>query len=102
MMLNYDQSVEINNNPNWPYIPDHPYRILIIGGPGLGKTNVLLNLIKHQRPFIDKIYLYLKDQFEAKYQLLINGREKVVIEMLKNPKPLIGFSKTIDEVYENL
>ena len=34
MMKNYDQIVEINHNPNWPYIPDHPYRILIIGGSG--------------------------------------------------------------------
>ena len=56
----YDQSVEINHNSNWPYIPDHPYRILIFGGSGSGKTNVLLNLIKHQRPDIGKIYLYLK------------------------------------------
>ena len=66
-MKNYDQSVEINHNPNWPYIPDHPYRILIIGGLGSGKTNVLLNLIKHERPDIDKIYLYVKDPFESKY-----------------------------------
>ena len=50
-----DQSVEINHNLNCLYIPDHPYRILIIGGSGSGKTNVLLNLIKHQRPDIDKI-----------------------------------------------
>ena len=56
MMKNYDQSVEINYNPNWTDIPDHPYRILIIGGSGSGKTNVLLNLIKHQRPDIDKMY----------------------------------------------
>ena len=41
-----DQSVVINHNPNWPYIPDHPYKILIIGGSGSGKTSVLLNLIK--------------------------------------------------------
>ena len=47
MIKNYDQSVEINHNLNWPYIPDHPYRILITGGAGSGKTNVLLNLIKH-------------------------------------------------------
>ena len=58
---NYDQSVGINHNPNWPDIPDHPYKILIIVRSGSGKTNVLLNLIKHQRPDIDKIYLYLKD-----------------------------------------
>ena len=66
MMKNYDQSVEINHNPNWPYIPDHPCRILIIGGSGLGKTNVLLNLIKYQQPDVDKIYFYVKDPFESK------------------------------------
>ena len=68
MMKNYDQSVEINHNPNWPDIPDHPHRILIIDGSGSGKTNVLLNLIKNQRPDIDKIFLYVKDPFESKYQ----------------------------------
>ena len=83
MIKNYDQSVEINHNLNWPYIPDHPYRILIIGGLGSGKTNVLLNLIKNQRPDIDKIYLYVKDPFESKYHLLIKGKEKVGIKNLK-------------------
>ena len=47
-MKTYDQSVEISHNPNWTYIPDHPYRIIINGGSGSGKNNVLLNLIKHQ------------------------------------------------------
>ena len=72
MMKNYDQSLEINHNPNRPYIPHHHYRILIMGGSGSGKANVLLNLVKHQRPDIDKIYLYVTDPFESKYQLLIN------------------------------
>ena len=76
MMKNYDQSAEINHNPNWLHIPDHAYRILIIGGLGSGKTNVSLNLIKHQWPDIDKIYWYIKDPFESKYQLLINGGKK--------------------------
>ena len=102
MMKNYDQSVEINHYPNWPYIPDHPYRILIIDGSGSGKMNVLLNLIKHQRPDTDKIYLCVKDPFESKYQLPINGREKVAIKTLKNPKASIDYSQTIDDVYENL
>ena len=44
----------------WPYIPDYPYRILIIGGSRSGKTNALLYLIKEQDD-IDKIYLYAKD-----------------------------------------
>ena len=57
MIKNTDESVEINHNPNWSYIPDHLCKILIRCGSGSGKTNVLLNLIKHQRQDIDKIYL---------------------------------------------
>ena len=56
-MKNYDQSVKINHNPNWPYIPDQLYGILITGGSGSRKTNVLLNLMKRQQPDIDNIYL---------------------------------------------
>ena len=96
MTENYNQSVKINHNPNWPYIVDHPYRILIIAGSGSGKTNVLLNLIKHQLPDIDKVYLYVKDSFQSKYQLLINGREKVGIKTIKKPKQFIDYSQTID------
>ena len=101
MMKNYDESVEINHNPNWPYIPDHPYRILIIGDSGSGKTNSI-ELNKNQQPDIDKNYLYVKDMFESKYQLLINGTEKVETEVLKNPKAFIDYSPKIDDVYENL
>ena len=46
-MKNFDQSVEVNHIPNWCYIPDHRYGILIIGGSGSDKDNVLLNLIKN-------------------------------------------------------
>ena len=99
-MKSYDQSVKINYNPNWPYIPDHPYRVLIIGDSGSEKTNALLNFIKHWWPDTDKFYLYTKDPFESKYQLLINGREKVGIGNLKNPKPFIDYSQTID-IYKN-
>ena len=63
---------------------------------------MLLKLTKHQRPDIDKIYLHVKDPFESKYQLLINGRAKVGSEILKNSKPFIDYSQTIDHVYENL
>ena len=76
MMKNYDQSVEINHNPNWPYITDHCYRILIIGVSGSGKTNVLLNLIKHQRPDIEKIYLYVKDLPEQSINFLLMEEKK--------------------------
>ena len=57
-MINPDSIVYNKNekhNEKWSYIPDHPYRILIISGFGSGKTNTLLNLINEQRD-IDKIY----------------------------------------------
>ena len=46
-MINFDDYVDENRteqelrsrNKNWPHIPDHPYRILIIGGSGSGETN---------------------------------------------------------------
>ena len=66
------------------------------------KTNVLLMLRKNERPDIDNIYLYIKEPFESKNQLLINGREKVGIKKLKNLKPFIDYLQTIDDVYENL
>ena len=71
----YTNEKKIEHNLKSPYIPDHPYRILIIGGSGSRKTNALLNFINNQLD-IDKIYLYAKDPYEAKYQYLINKREK--------------------------
>ena len=76
-MINFDDYTNENksqHNKNWPYNPDHPYSILIIGVSGSGKANTLLNLINNQ-PDIDKIYLYAKDTYEDKYQFLINKRE---------------------------
>ena len=61
-------------NKKWLSIPDHPYRILIIGGLGSRKTNALLNL-KKQQDDIDKIYLYTKDLSERKYECLIKRRD---------------------------
>ena len=95
-MENYDQSVEINDNPNWPYNLYDPHRILITGGSGSGKSNVILSLINHQWPDPDKIYLYVNDPFESQYQLLINGKDKLGIQILKNPKAFIDYSQTID------
>ena len=87
-MKNYNQLTEINHNLNCHHIPDHPYRILIIGGSGSGKTNVLLNVIKNQRPDIDQICLYVKDPIKSKYQLLINGRKKLGIKKIEKPKSI--------------
>ena len=79
-MINLDSITNGNNkeyNEKWPYIPNHPYRILIIGSSLSGKTNTLLNLIKEQDndDIIDKIYLYAKDLSEPKYEFLIKKIE---------------------------
>ena len=68
-------------NEEWSYIPDHPYKILIIGGSGSRKTNTLLNLTK-EPDNIDKIYLYAKDLNEPKYEFSINKREDVEINIV--------------------
>ena len=89
MMKNYDESVNITHNSNWLYIPDHLYRILITADARSGKTNASLTIMKHQRPVVEKIYLYVKDPFESKYQLLINKRKKQGLKILKIKKHLL-------------
>ena len=85
-MFNLDDITNKNNkehNEKWPYIPDHSYRILIIGGSGSGKTNALLNLIKEQ-DHIDHIYLYTRDLCKAKHGFLIKKREDTGIKHLND------------------
>ena len=79
-MINFDEYTNENktmHNPNWPYIPDHPYRILIIGGSGTGKTNALLNF-------------------------LINKRDRVGINRLNDPKAFIEYFNNMHKVYKNI
>ena len=87
-MFNFDYITKEDikeHNPNWPEIPDRRYRILIVGRSGSKKTKELFNLLNHE-PDIDKIYLYAKDPYEAKYQLLINKRESIGIKYLNDSK----------------
>ena len=103
-MINFDDYVNENktkHNQKWPYIPNHPFGILIKVGPRSGKTNALLNLINNQ-PNIDKIYLYAKDPYEAKYQYLINKREKVGLNHYDDPKTFIEYSNDMQDVYKNI
>ena len=102
-MINLDSIINKNNknrNKKWPYIPDHQYRILIIGGSGSGKTNALLNLINEQKD-IDKIYLYAKDLSESKYEYLIKNRKNAGIKHVNDLNAFIEYSNTMDDVYEN-
>ena len=80
-------------------IPDHPYRILIVGGSRSGKTNLLLNLIENQQD-IDKIYLHAKDPYESKYQHLINKREGLGINYFHDTKAFIEYSNDMHDVYK--
>ena len=103
-MINFDDYANENkteHNLKWPYIPDHPYRILIIGGSGSGKTNALSNLINKQ-PDIDKIYLYAKDLYEAKYQFLINERKSTGLKNFNDPAAFIEYSNDMKGDYKNI
>ena len=103
-MINLYNIVNNNNkehNEKWRYVPDHPYRILIIGGSRSRKTNTLLNLVYEQKD-IDNIYLYAKDLSELKYEYLIKNREIAGIKHLNDPNAFIECSNTMDDVYETI
>ena len=103
-MINFDDYVNENkteHNEKWPYIPDHPYRILIIGGSRSGKTNALINLINEQKD-IDKICLCARDLNKPKYEYLTKKSEEARIKHLNNPNVFIECSNTMDDVYENI
>ena len=103
-MINLDSITNKSNrehNEKWPFISDHPYRILIIGGSGSGKRNALLNLIKEQDD-IDNIYLYAKDSSEPKYEFLIKECKDAGIKHLNNSKAFIDCPNTMGDVYENI
>ena len=103
-MLNLYDITNKNNkkhNKKSPFIPDHPYRILIIGSSGSRKTNALLELINEQDD-IDKIYLYGKNISELKYTFLIKKRKNAGIKYLNDPNAFIECSNTMGEVYEKI
>ena len=103
-MINLDDITNKNNkehNEKRPYIPDHPYRILIIDGSGSGKIKALLNLIKEQYN-IDKIYFYYKDLSEPKYEFLIKKHKNAGINDLNDPNAFTECSNAMDDVYGNI
>ena len=101
-MINIDNYVNENkteHNEKLPYIPDHPYRIIIVGGSGSGKTNQLISLINEQND-IDKIYLYVRDLSEPKYEYWI--KKRAGIKDLNNPSSFVKCLSSMDDVYENI
>ena len=102
-MINFDDVTKESikeNNPNWPQIPNHPYRILLIGDSRSERTNSLFNLIS-QLPDIDKIYLHVKDPSEAKYQFLIKKQESAGLKHLNDSKVSIEYLSDTDDIYIN-
>ena len=103
-MINFDDVIKEEtkgHNPNWLQILGHPYRILITGDSGSGKRNSLFNLIG-QQPDIDRIYLYAKDLYEAKYKFLINKRKSTGSKHLNDFKDYIEYSNNMDNIYKNI
>ena len=103
-MINLDNITNENNkkhNEKWPYIPDHPYRILIIGGSWSRKRNTLLNLINEQKD-INKIYLYVRNLNEPKYKILIEKCKIAGIKHLNDPNAFIECLNTMYDVYDNI
>ena len=103
-MFNWDDITSKSNKEHskkWPYIPDYPYRILITGDSGSGKTKALLHLIKEQDD-IDKICLYARDLSEPKYEFFIKKREDAGIKHFNDSKAFIECSNAMDDVYENI
>ena len=101
-MINFDDKKNIKmHNPNRPQIPGYLYRLLTIGGFWSGKTNSLFNL-KSQQPNIDKIYLYAKDIYEAKYQFLINKRKSTGLKHLNDYKAFVKYSNDMIDICQNI
>ena len=97
-MLNLDNIVSNKNtisseHNNWPF------RVLITGTLGSGKTNTSLHLINGLHP-IDKIYLYPKDLHEPKYEYLINKKEQAGIKNSNDPHAFIEYSDDMNDILD--
>ena len=57
--------------------------------------------MSHQ-PNLDKLYLYAKDLYKAKHQLLINKRESTGLKHLYGSKAFIECSNKMDNIYKNM
>ena len=103
-MFNFDYITKEDikeHNPKGTETPDHPYRTLMVGGSGSGKTNVLLNLI-NKEPDIGKLYLYAKDPYKAKYKILIDKRESTDLKCSNDSKAFIEYLNDMNNIDKNI
>ena len=100
-MLNLDEIISKNKKNN---DKDWPFRMLIIGPLGSGKTNALLHLIQNLNDInpIEKTYLYAKDLSEPKYEFLINNRKNAGIKNCNDPNAFIEYFNTMNDVFSNI
>ena len=89
------------HNKKWPFIPDHPYRILIICGSESGKITALLNLIKEQM-ILTKFICMQKDLSKPKFEFLIKKCDDAGTKHFNDPNAFIEYSNTMDGVYGNI
>ena len=103
-MTDFDEVIGRNtqeHNPHWPQIPNHSYRILIVGSFGSWKTNVLISIINHQ-PEIHKIFLHAKDPYVLKYQYLKKMCEWVGLKNHEDPEAFMEEFNDIKNVYKSI
>ena len=80
---------------------NYQYRMLTVVGSASRKPNTFLSL-KNNLPDIDVIYLYAKDIFEEKYELLINTSESVALKHCNDPKDFMEYSTVMGDIYERI
>ena len=55
-----------------------------------------------QQTDIDKIYLFCKDPYEAKYQFLINKKVSTGLNYFNDSKSFFEYSNNMVDIYENI
>ena len=76
---NYDSKSEKTSSYKqlYKYMPDDTFRMLICGGSGSGKTNLLYHMLMKPLLFFDQIYLYAKNLEQQKYRDMIENFNEI-------------------------